>query len=166
MTSTEKQKRIYTRKRTVSCFSWLDMKAIAQKNLERKKQKVTQYYKTGKSKRSFPSIKEAAEYTGISRSNISAVLKGAQQTAGGFVWRKGNSKRKINLEGYFDQWKVGYKEKRGIKIKQVSKNGKTIKVFPSITDAARADSITFASIWRALKKPGQKQAGGSFWHKR
>lgn len=61
----QKQKRICDRKRNITCFIWLDMKAIVQKDLKRRYKMVTQYYRNGEKIRTFKSIKEASEATGI-----------------------------------------------------------------------------------------------------
>lgn len=74
---TTKQKKIFLQKRGVSCFTWLDMKAIVQKDMERRLQTVSQYNTAGKRIRIYKSIKAASEATGASRSGISAVLAGS-----------------------------------------------------------------------------------------
>ena len=43
--ATDKQKRVYERERNITSFAWLDMKAIAQKDLDRRYKAVTQYSK-------------------------------------------------------------------------------------------------------------------------
>jgi hypothetical protein len=159
---TQKQKRIYERNRIVSCFAWIDMKEVVKKDMERRQQPVTQYNKSGKRLNVFQSVKAASEATGIERSGISAVLSGTYQTAGGFVWKKGKGEKRIDLDGYFDAWKKGYKEKRGKKVTQCTLEGKEIKVYPSISDAADETCIPYSNISRAVSKH-LKTAGGFTW---
>lgn len=59
---------------------------------------------------------------------------------------KGRGPARINLDGYFDQWKTGYKEKRGKKVNQLTKEGKLIKQYASIADAAKAKGISYSDI--------------------
>lgn len=162
VSSIEKQKRIYTLKRNISCFSWLDMKAIAKKGAENREQPVTQYSSEGKRIKVFESIKAASEATGIKRSGISAVLAGSYQTAGGFVWKRGKGERQIDLTGYFDAWRKSWKEKRGKKIIQYSLDKRKIKTYPSISDAAAQTGIPFSNISRAAGGY-LKTAGGYKW---
>lgn len=158
----EKQKRIYTNNRNISCFRRLDMKTIVQNDIERRQKPVSQYNKKGRRIKTFPSIKIASESTGVERSGISALLAGKHQTAGGYVWKRGKGDEKINLDGYFDAWKKTYKEKRGKKIVQYSLTGKKIKVFLSISDAASETGIPHSNISRAVNKH-LKAAGGYKW---
>ena len=155
-----KQKRIYDRKRNITCFSWLDMKAIAQKDLERRYQMVTQYDKKGEKIRTFKSIKEASEATGIYRSHISAVINAYYVTAGGYMWRKGKGKTKIDVSKCYKAGSDSYKEKRGKKIVQLTKEGKLIKKYLSISDAARETNIPYSNISRAVK--GELYTAGKF----
>lgn len=159
---TTKQKKIFLQKRGVSCFAWLDMKAIVQKDMERRFQMVSQYDTAGKRIRVYKSIKVASETTGATQSGISAVLAGCWQKAGGFVWKRGKGPARINLKGYFDHWKIGYKEKRGKKVVQLTKEGKPIKQYASITDAAKATGISYSGISGVIN--GRLHtAGGYVW---
>jgi hypothetical protein len=162
ITATEKQKLIYSQNRNITSFSWLDMKAIIQKDIERRFLPVTQYSVKGRRIRIFKSIKEAWEVTGIARSGISAVVCGYWQTSGGYVWKKGRGEKQIDLTGYFDQWRVGYKEKQGKKVIQYSKDNQFIQQHLSITDAAAQIGVTPSNISRMLS--GElKTAGGYIW---
>lgn len=162
VTATEKQKWIYGRRRNISCFTWLDMKAVIRRDIERRFQPVTQYDSNGIRISTFKSIKDASAATGIPRSNISAVVNEYWQRAGGFVWKRGLGEERIDLEGYFDQWKISYKQKRGKSIFQISKEGAIIRRFPSISDASCETRIPFSNISRAAK--GElKTAGGYIW---
>ena len=109
-----KQKRIYDRKRNITSFSWLDMKAIAQKDLKRRYQIVTQYERNGEKIRTFKSIKEASEATGIHTSQISAVINSYWVTAGGYMWRKGKGKKRLMFQNVTKQDVIAIK-KRGVK---------------------------------------------------
>ncbi len=162
--TTDKQKRIYKRKRSITCFAWLDMKAIAQKDLQRRYKPVTQYNTKGKRIKTFKSVKEADEITGIARSHISAVINGYWLTAGSYVWRPGKGEIKIDLEEYFRAGKKTYKEKRGKKIAQYTLQNKLVKKYPSISDAAKDTCIPFSNISRAVK--GELPTAGKFIWKR
>ncbi len=158
--ATDKQKRIYNRKRIITCFAWLDMKAIAQKDLQRRYKPVTQYNIKGERIKTFRSIKEAGEITGIARSHISAVINGYWLTAGSYVWREGEGEKRIDLKEYFNAGKKSYKEKRGKKIAQYTLQNKLIEKYPSMSDAAKATGIPFSNISRAVK--GELPTAGKF----
>jgi len=159
-TAEYKQKRIYDQKRNITCFSWLDMKAIVQKGLKRRYKIITQYDKGGEKIRMFRSIKEASEITGICRSHISAVINAYWFTAGGYMWRKGQGKKKIDVSKCYQAGRDSYKEKRGKKIVQLTKEGKFIKKYLSISDAARETNIPYSNISRAVK--GDLHTAGKF----
>jgi hypothetical protein len=59
--------------------------------------KVSQYDFTGKRIAIFPSIKDAAETTGISTALIAGVAKGVYKAGKGYYWRYGYGKHFINL---------------------------------------------------------------------
>src|SRR6266542_36331 len=158
--ATDKQKRIYKRKRSITCFAWLDMKAIARKDLKRRYKAVTQYSTDGKRIKTFKGIKEAGEITGIARSNISAVINGYLLTAGNYAWRSGEGKKKINLDEYFKAGKRSYKEKRGKKVAQYTLQNKLMEKFTSISDAAKETGIPFSNISRAVN--GKISTAGKF----
>jgi hypothetical protein len=155
-----KQKRIYDKERNITSFSWLDMKAIVQKDIERRYKMVTQYDKNGEIIRTFKSIKEASKATGIYANNISAVTNGYWVTAGGYIWRKGKGKKKIDVSKCYKAGSERYKEKRGKKIVQLTKQGRFIKKYLSISDAAKETNIPYSNISRAVK--GDLHTAGKF----
>ena len=61
-------------------------KKVKEKKTSRGK-KIAQYTKQGELIQVFPTMKEAAQFTGIALKNISAVICGKNQTAGGFKWK-------------------------------------------------------------------------------
>ncbi len=148
--SNGKQKRIYERKRNITCFSWLDMKAIVQKDLKRRMRPVTQYTDKGKRIKVFESIKSAGESTGIPKAHISAVANDYWPRAGGFVWRHGKGPAKMDFTEYFAAKKASYKEKRGFKIDQFTLAGKKVATFLSIMDASKQTGISNSLISRAV----------------
>ena len=160
LNATDKQKRIYKRERIITCFAWLDMKAVAKKDLQRRYKPVTQYNTKGKRIKTFKSIKEAGEITGIARSHISAVINGYWLTAGSYVWRQGKGEIKIDLGEYFKAGKKSYKEKRGKKVAQFAKEGKPVEKYLSISDDAKQTGIPFSNISRAVK--GELPTAGKF----
>ena len=61
-------------------------KKIKEKKTSRGKE-IAQYTKQGELIQVFPTMKDAAQFTGIALKNISAVICGKNQTAGGFKWK-------------------------------------------------------------------------------
>jgi len=83
-------------------FQWRRVRANAKiKNIRKLKSdtinkylpiEVNQYSLDGEFIKKHPSIKRAALEIGIDSKNIREVLKGKQKTAGGYIWKKANSK--------------------------------------------------------------------------
>ena len=142
----------------------IDMqKLMEEKSLRRKLlrgQKVTQYSPKGKRIATFLTISDAAEKTGLRGSDISVALSGKQKSVGGFIWRKGWGKPRIDLSNYLFGEELRA-QRRFKKVKQYSPQGKHINTFPSVKDAVAEFGISPAHLSRALDK--QKLAKGFFW---
>jgi hypothetical protein len=132
----------------------IDVAAIRNANREHfqkiRGRKVTQYNLEGHKIASYDTIEGAAKKSNTGASEIHAVLKGKQRSAGGFIWREGVGKEKINVEGLLtgEKWRAFRRQK---KVSQYDKEGKIIGTFPSLKDAARQVGISDSSISRAIK---------------
>ena len=99
--------------------------------------RIIQYNEKAEVVNVFNSKKEAAEYTGISRKNISTALT-TGQGAGGFLWRRENEEppkpRKIKTQ-----------KKR--KIEQIDlESGKVVAIYNTTREAAQAVQGTSSTI--------------------
>lgn len=88
-------------------------------------------------------------------------LNGKQRSAGGFIWKKGWGKDKIDLSNYLTgaQYR-GLRRKK--KIRQYSAGGKYIRTFPSVKEASKSVGITPSAISTCLRREG-KLAKGFIW---
>ena len=118
-----------------------------------KRRPVKQYLLDGKLIRKYKSISEAAHKTGISVGNISACALGSCVQASGFVWRF----ERDSYKGENRHWKGKRRE-----VLQYSIDGKKLKQYPSINEAARQTRIHHSNIFNSLKGKS-KQAGGFVW---
>jgi hypothetical protein len=124
-------------------------------NLERRKllvgRKVTQYDLKGKMVASYVNIKDASKQTMVNTSDIHAVLNGKQRSAGGYIWRGGSGKNKIDTRGFLtgEAWRAFRRQK---KVKQFNSKGKIIGHFSSVNDAAKHMGIGSSSISIAISK--------------
>lgn len=138
-----------------SKVAFIDVATIRKTNqLNRQKlvgQLVSQYDLKGKRLAIYPAITVAADQSGVGTSDISAVVNGRQRSAGGFVWRKGHGKKKIDLAGYLtgEVYRAAQRQK---KVKQYSAGGKYLKTFASIKEAAAAVKVNASAISTAVKK--------------
>ena len=111
----------------------------------------------------YPSIKEAAETLGISRSNISQCLRGSEESAGGYVWRYKNYCRKpldsVVLNRSFPT-KIHHSK---VAVLQYSLNGQLIKEYESIATASKATGINHAHIAQCTY--GERNRAGNFMWK-
>lgn len=135
-------------------------KANKQHYREVKGKKVTQYDLKGNKIASYFAIMEASKKTGVNESDIHAVLKGTQRSAGGFIWREGFGKSYINVENFLtgEAWRAFRRQK---KVNQYSKEGKLIGTFPGVKVAAQHVGIGDTSISIAIKN--KTTSKGYFW---
>lgn len=133
----------------------IDVAAIRKANLEHRNilrgRKVTQYNLKGQCIAYFNTISEASRTTGVNKSDIIAVLKGTQRSAGGFIWREGFEETKINVQGFLtgEAWRA-FRLQKGVM--QYSNNGKYIRTYESVKAAALEMGITDSYISTAIKK--------------
>ena len=105
-----------------------------------KSKKITQYSIQGEIIKTFPSIVEAFQQTGIGTDTISKCALHKSKFASGFVWRyEGDT-----YEGDFTRRELK------ITVCQYDKSGELIAKFPSITSAAKSVQANAASIKSCL----------------
>jgi len=122
---------------------------------------VTQWTQDGKKVQSFPTIKAAAESTGLTEANIQKNVQGANYTAGGFVWKKATKNEAEKLPHRQEQ-ELRKPQAPGTEIVQYSLDGKKIGHYNSISHAARETGITVSGISLSMRRPA-RQAGGFVW---
>ena len=112
-------------------------------NREKKYKPVSQYDADGVYIQSFKSIVEAAEKTGIKKTDISTVLSGRQHVAHGFQFRYDDGSHE-NIERALirgDLTKGGqHYSARKVQLYNAH-TGETVREYGSITEAARSESI-------------------------
>lgn len=121
-------------------------KTIREKNGSR----ITQYSFTGKRIAIYATATDAQEATGISAGNCLKVVNGINKSAGGFYWKKGAGPARIDLRRYNLGDRSGAIKRRKA-VAQYSLNGKYIRTFPSVTDAARYVDIGIIGISAACR---------------
>ncbi|HTE23632.1 NUMOD1 domain-containing DNA-binding protein [Flavitalea sp.] len=99
---------------------------------------ITQYSLEGKIIRSYPSLKQASDLTGITADTISSCARRKGKLGGGFVWRFKN-------ERYNGEFVGMMKNKRRV-IVQYLPDGKKINTFPSIRQAAIFLKVSEATL--------------------
>jgi hypothetical protein len=113
---------------------------------------IVQYALTGKRIAQFVSVSEASGETGFNASSLLECAHRRMKTSHGFVWR---------FIG--DIYKGEYSQHRiGKPVTQYTKEGKKIKVYPTIEAAARATGLTSANIQKNVSG-SNKTAGGYVW---
>lgn len=133
----------------------VDVAAIRAANLERRNklvgQPVSQYDLTGHRLAVFDTIAGAACEVGVNRSDIQSVLSGRHRSAGGYLWRKGYGKKKINVAGLLtgEAWRA---QRRYKKVKQMDAKGKVVKIFESVKAASEQIGISASYVSMAIAK--------------
>lgn len=123
---------------------------------------VSQYEKTGKKIKTYPSVREAERLTGISHSAIGSSARNLVFAAGGFYWRYGHARR-IDIKTLLDKRRQGYKP-MGMSVTQYDMLGNKVAEFPSMLKAEQQIGIGVNSI-RMVLLGRYKNAGGYFWKK-
>jgi hypothetical protein len=149
---------------------------------------VLQFSLDGEFINEYPSVKEAAEKTGIVKQNISSNLTGKYKTAGGFLWRykdplltlQGHLKKSFEMPNHSEETKkkmsssakkgedhhmknkIGVNNPRSKKIIQKSLEGDEIKVWNSMSDINRELGFTPSNICRCCQG-SVKRIGGFRW---
>jgi len=142
----------------------LDIAGLREKTklsyIEKKGQPVTQYDHKGKRIATYPAVSEAARATGIGSADISTVISGRRRSAGGFIWKKGNGKYRIDVSNYpiGEPWRAKRLQK---KVHQYNLDRKYIRTFESVKSAAERFRISASTISGAIK--GNTTAAGYKW---
>ena len=112
---------------------------------------------TGEFIRSFESISEASQQTGIGRNSIRQALNGDYRHAGKFLWRRKGDKAIPNLfEGA-----PNTSNSKQVPVEQLDPvSGKVIQSFKSILEASKQTGIGRSSIGKALH--GRSRYAGKF----
>jgi len=119
---------------------------------------VTQFSREGETINTFATIEEAARKTGLTPDNIQKNVKGENKTAGGFVWRHAITMEIERLPDSLLSRSVRPALK-GKEIIQYSVEGKKLRVFNSITEAAKVCGISGTNLSFVLDKPNRSAAG-------
>jgi NUMOD4 motif len=143
----------------------VDVESIRQKRKTQHRfnygQRVTQYNFDGNKIAQFPSLQDAETASGANTNAIRLVLKGVYKSAKGFFWKKGYGKYRIDLSNY--KWgKQSMGATQSKPVQQLTPEGKLIKLYPSIKEAADAIKCT-PSVIVATCKGKQKTSGGFKW---
>ncbi|HRO86304.1 MAG TPA: NUMOD1 domain-containing DNA-binding protein [Niabella sp.] len=143
----------------------IDLTPMLEKIAQRKRRnkevfgkKVSQYNMKGKRLAVFPTINDAAKATGINNAQISLVIKKIRSSAGGFFWKKGYGPLRIDLSGY-EYGQALSAKKRQRPVMQYSMEGKPLRKFAGIKEAAFAVGVHSTSIIGALRGKQETSAG-------
>jgi hypothetical protein len=98
---------------------------------------VNQYGHNGIWIKSFSSVKEASVITGILGHYISDAANREERLCGGYYWRYGKSKAKINVS-MFKNRRQHYLKSRKRPVQKLSLKGKVLRTYNSVLDAARS----------------------------
>lgn len=115
---------------------------------------VEQYSLNGKWLRSYNSILEATQITGIHHTSIIGCCKGKNRTAGGYQWRY--SEEKVTQVGQHNKW-------QRFSVAQYSVDGKLIKIHNSVVDAEKAIGVKHPSKISYACRGERKSACGYIW---
>ena len=85
------------------------------------------------------------------------------KSAGGYIWKSGWGKDKIDLTGYSFGEELRA-QRLQIKVRQYSLKGKYVQTFPSVKAAAASVGISAAHLSGVLGG-NQTHAGGFIWRK-
>ena len=102
----------------------------------------------------YTSISEAETSTGICYSQISECCSHKRKTAGGYIWQY--------AEGFVSIPQWHFTARKFNEIRQLTKDGKLINVFPSAAEAKRVTGVCDTSIIKCCHGK-LKMAGGYFW---
>lgn len=158
----QQRKLTYDNSRRTSSLKGRFGEEIKQASVEVCQKKISQYSKTGKRIRTYPSAREAERITGISHGSIGASARKLVIAAGGFYWRYGNAYR-IDLKELLKTHRQGYKS-RGMRVTQYDLFGNKIAEYPSILKAEQETGICYGSI-RGVLLGSYKSAGNYYWRK-
>jgi hypothetical protein len=95
----EMAKNAYKRGRLIRLSEYVDESALKKRSVTRSRP-ITQYNLDGQRIKVFGSVTEAGLETGVFPSNISLAAKGKKLQMGGFIWRYGKGRKKIDVSFY------------------------------------------------------------------
>ena len=157
---------VYKDHRIANTFKSLtrqDRIRMARKGTHKKYKAISQYDKAGRKVAFYPSLKEAAQHCRVSLSTISNAANKWILTAGGFIWRYGDSPNKIKLDDLAQKMDK-YLSKVSQQITQYDRKGVRVSLYPSIKEASRITGFNKSTISACLN--GRlRTANGFFWQK-
>lgn len=136
----------------------------------KEKKAVAQISLSGQVLQIWPSVSSISREYGISTSSISKCCKGILQSSGGFVWKYAESvdATEINLlsddrrEELIAKGKLVGNAKQKKTVMQFNLEGDLVRVWSSLTEAAKENGMSIAAICRCCK--GEvKTSGGYIW---
>ena len=132
-----------------------------------KRRNIYQYTLDGKFVATHATISDAAKAVGLSKQALSYLMQGKGKTAGGYLWRYYKVPQ-LNMEEIFPKKKEGdsrpclSRGRHGRPVAQYTKDGKLVKVHPSIVSAGKETWLEPSCICNCLR--GRiKTAGGFVW---
>lgn len=129
-------------------------------NLSAEKHKgITQYNIHGKRLAFYASMTEASKDNGVARGGIQGSVDGHKITAGGFIWRRGKGKERLNIPA--TPRPIGHKLSKAVV--QFNQKGKLIDKYPNIAEASRKTGLHVSTIGAAIRT--RRTAGGFLWEK-
>ena len=123
------------------------------------KKNVSQYLPDGKFVRTYESVSEAAKINHISQAAISVAIKEPHRRAGGHLWRfyevsELSEKNFAKPKGH----------KKWTPVSQYTMEGKLVKTYPSLAEAAKATGISYNNI-REYSCGKRRPCGGYIWRR-
>jgi hypothetical protein len=137
---------------------------IAKRNEHRKKlvgQKVSQYTLKGERIATRLTLADAAKSIGRGSGEISGVLSGRRKSSGGFIWKRGWGKKRIPIgDQLFGE--ALRAQRMCKKVKQYNLDGRFLRTFPSVKEAAKSIRVKPSSLSGAIRTQSQR-SGGFKW---
>lgn len=140
-----------------------DKVEIRKKIVRRLQKQVSQYSPTGKRMRTYPSVADAQQTTGISSTSISGAAHGKNIRAGGYFWRW-EKETKIDVKTFLATRQRENRVSLGLKVTQYTLSGERIERYPSLRDAYEATGANTSAIGLVIRGI-RKSAKGYFWKK-
>ena len=123
---------------------------------------VTQYDLTGTKLKEYENISAAAKAVGIATKLIKHVILGKLHTTAGYYWQLGKGRKKVSIK-HIEKGKRKWEESIRRPVTQYDLEGKIVKHYKSIRQAALETGISSQSIVGSLKYMGLRTAKSSFW---
>lgn len=163
ITAKDRWKRVITKKRIVLEFRTPDVHHKGMlASLKSTCKQISQYNRKGRKIKTFPSTMEAHRQTGINNSHIANAATGREQTAGGYFWSYGSSKR-FDVNSFLEKRLISFKEKKGTKVSQYDLKGNCIAQYLTLTDAANAVGAKSYMSISAVIRGISRSAFGYTW---